>query len=214
MLHAIVFDLDGVLIDSEPLMRFAFAESYRQVFGAGTAPIEAYLEHMGESFPGIMDQLGLPYTLWEPYRELCQKHIDRIALFAGCRALLEWGALRNLKMAILTGKDCGRTQQILKHFELDHYFNVVVASDQLRCPKPHPEGMLRTLRLLGCPAEGAVMIGDAVSDIVCAQRAGVRAIAVTWGIKPQRVQTLCRPDHIVHDWEALTELLCELHAVG
>ena len=44
MLQAIIFDLDGVLIDSEPLMRFAFAASYRQVIGAGEPPIEAYLE--------------------------------------------------------------------------------------------------------------------------------------------------------------------------
>ncbi len=47
MLKAIIFDLDGVLIDSEPLMRLAFETAYRQVLGEGEPPIEAYLEHMG-----------------------------------------------------------------------------------------------------------------------------------------------------------------------
>jgi AHBA synthesis associated protein len=211
MLQAIIFDLDGVLIDSEPLMRFAFAASFQRILGHAQAPpIEAYLEHMGESFPRIMDQLGLPHSLWAPYVELCRQHIDQITLFAQTRELLCWARSLGLKLAILTGKDRLRTLQILEHFALTAFFDAVVASDQLRLPKPDPEGMLHTLKLLDCAPSEAVMIGDAVSDILCAQRSGVRAIAVTWGIKPERVQTLCRPDYIVHDWQALFHVLRQL----
>ena len=212
MLQAIIFDLDGVLIDSEPLMRFAFAASYRQVIGAGEPPIEAYLEHMGESFPHIMQHLGLPITLWQPYRALCQQHLDRITLFPESRALLERAAARGRRLALLTGKDRARTMQLLEHFQLDQLFDLVVASDELSRPKPDPEGMLRALEQLSCPPEAAVMIGDAVSDILCAQRAGVPAIAVTWGIKPERVQQpqLCRPDYIVHSWQDLERVLLDL----
>lgn len=212
MLKAIIFDLDGVLIDSEPLMRFAFEKSYRAVIGEGIPPIESYLEHMGESFPRIMDHLGLPHTMWEPYRQLCQQHIDRIKLFPESRDILEWACTQEIKTAILTGKDWARTEQILDHFGIRHFFSAVITSDQLRQPKPAPEGMLRALQMLDCAVHESVMIGDAVSDIVCAQRAGGPAIAVTWGIKPERVQTLCQPDYLVHDWQALFDLLCQLHA--
>lgn len=207
MLQAIIFDLDGVLIDSEPLMRFAFAQAYHQVIGDGEPPIEAYLEHMGESFPHIMDHLSLPHSLWAPYREICQKHINRIRLFTEVPALLSWAQARDLKLAILTGKDRARTLQILDHFALSQYFDIVIASDQLSCPKPDPEGILLALQLLECRADDAVMVGDAVSDILCAQQAGVTAIAVTWGIKPALVQTLCRPDYVVDSWPALMEVL-------
>jgi phosphoglycolate phosphatase-like HAD superfamily hydrolase len=95
----------------------------------------------------------------------------------------------------------------LDHFDLSRYFQAVVSSDQLNNPKPHPEGLLQALRQLDCAPHEAVMIGDAVSDIQCAARAGVVSVAVTWGIKPERVQTLCKPDFIVHDWDSLTRTL-------
>jgi len=207
MLKAIVFDLDGVLIDSEPLMRFAFEMCYREHIEDGPAPIEAYLEHMGESFPRIMDRLGLPHSLWEPYRKLCQEHVDQIRVFPQGRTLLERLRAEGLKLAVLTGKDRQRTLHTLEHFGLIHYFHEVIASDELTFPKPHPEGIFRAVKLLGCSTREAVMIGDSVSDILCAQQAGVTSIAVTWGIKPERVQTMCEPDFITHQWEELRELL-------
>lgn len=212
MLRTVIFDLDGVLIDSEPLMRAAFEASYRSVLGGGTPPIEAYLEHMGASFPHIMDSLGLPHSLWEPYKKYCQQHIDRIRLFPEALGLLEWVRAQKLTLTLLTGKDQLRTFQILDHFGLRPFFSVVVASDHLLHSKPHPEGILRILELVDCQPAEAVMIGDAVNDIIASQRAGVAAIAVTWGIKPERLLTCCRPDHIVHDWDSLLQKLNQLYS--
>lgn len=214
MLRAVIFDFDGVLIDSEPLMRLAFADSYRRVVGDGPPPVEAYLEHMGESFTRIMDHLKLPHALWEPYKEFCRQNIAQISLFPGARELLDWTRSADLKSGLLTGKDRARTLQILEHFELREFFEVVIASDELSRPKPHPEGVVRMLRELVCGSAQAVMVGDAVNDIVCAQEAGVRAVAVTWGTKPERVQLLCRPDYVAHDWEALRKILEGLSADG
>lgn len=213
MLKAIVFDLDGVLINSEQLMRSAFETSYRQVIGRGSPPIETYLEHMGESFLQIMDYLGLPHSLWEPYHEYCRKNFEQITLFPMSRNVLAWAYSCQVKLAILTGKDRQRTLQILKHFAIDHFFDIVVASDQLQHSKPDPEGMNYVLQALDTVAADMVMVGDAVSDVLCAQRAGVTAIAVTWGTKPELVQTRCKPDYIVHDWDALSRLFSTLYEV-
>lgn len=214
MLKVVIFDLDGVLIDSESLMRSAFAASYRRVVGEGTPPVEAYLEQMGESFPRIMDRLGLPRASWEPYREYCQQHLEEIKLFPGTRPLLEWAHKSGLDLALLTGKDRVRTWQTLERFDLLGFFRIVVASDQLQFPKPHPEGVLKVLSEFKCEAREAVMIGDSVNDITCAQEVDVRTVAVTWGIKPQRVQELCHPDYIAHDWEMLQRILEGLKCHG
>jgi phosphoglycolate phosphatase-like HAD superfamily hydrolase len=57
-------------------------------------------------------------------------------------------------------------------------------------------------------------VGDSVNDILCAQAAGVRSVAVTWGTKPERVRTLCTPDHIVDDWGSLAVLLQRMSHQG
>jgi AHBA synthesis associated protein len=209
-LSAVVFDLDGVLIDSEPLMRFAFEVAFRELGLPGAPPIESYLEHMGESFPRIMDRLGLPDAMWEPYRDACHRHPELVRAFPETRLLLGQARNLGLRLSILTGKDRERTLQALDRFALAEFFDVVIASDQLRQPKPHPEGMKLSLALLGTEPRRAAFVGDSVNDVLCAQAAGVRSIAVTWGTKPERVRSLCRPDHLVDDWSTLAELLVQL----
>jgi len=211
MLKLVIFDLDGVIINSEPLMRFAFERAYKLIIGDDSPPTETFLEHMGESFPRIMERLGLPATLWAPYRQLCIENLNRVVIFPESRGLFKKLSAHRIKLALLTGKDRARTLQTLDHFNVRHFFDVVVASDQLQYPKPHPEGIYHIMRALNCEADETVMIGDAVNDILCGKQAGVTSIAVTWGIKPERVQTLCRPDYVVHDWESLTEILLQLH---
>jgi phosphoglycolate phosphatase-like HAD superfamily hydrolase len=70
--------------------------------------------------------------------------------------------------------------------------------------------MWRVLGLVGCRPEEAVMIGDAVNDITAAQKAGVVAVGVTWGIKPESLLSGCRPDHVTRTWDSLLGILEEL----
>jgi 3-amino-5-hydroxybenzoic acid synthesis related protein len=207
VLSSVIFDLDGVIINSEPLMRYAFSVCYRQVVGEGTPPTERFLEHMGESFPHILKQLELPLSLWEPYRKLCQSHIEQIRVFSGAREGLEWLRCQDIRMAILTGKDRERTEQILAYFDLEHFFTTVLSSDELNNPKPHPEGIQLLLKRLESDAKDTVMVGDGVSDILCAQNAGVRSIAALWGTKPERLRQFSRPDYFASDWADLTRRL-------
>jgi AHBA synthesis associated protein len=178
----VLFDLDGVLIDSEALMRYAFVESYRRVLGAGTAPVERYLSYSGNSFLRIMDRLGLPHELYPHFREISTRHVGMLRPVAGMVDVLAGLAQLNLRMAVVTGKDAERTAQILELLSLADYFEVVVCSDMVGKPKPNPESVYRALVALDARSDEAVLVGDAVCDIVAARRAGVAAVGVSWGL--------------------------------
>lgn len=209
-LRAVVFDLDGVIIDSEQLMRGAFADSYRRVIGSsGSPPVETYLEHMGKPFPEIMNILGLPGSLWEPYRRFCRSHLDLVTVHPECLPLLRWVRQHGLRVGLFTGKDAERTKEVLDYFCLTPAFDATVCSDEIEAAKPHPDGLLHVLDLLACRPAEAVFVGDAVDDVECARRAGVTSVAVTWGIKPERLRMLCAPDHVIDEWPALQALLVD-----
>ena len=64
---AVIFDLDGVLVDSTDVMRQAFSLAYAEVVGPGPAPFAEYNRHLGRYFPDIMRIMGLPLEMEEPF---------------------------------------------------------------------------------------------------------------------------------------------------
>lgn len=212
MRKLVIFDLDGVIVDSEPLMRYAFHQAYSETVLGGEPPIEEFFQHMGKSLSVIADHLGLPQSFCVAYREICERNVHRISLFPGIEDVLLAFEAQRTPMAILTGKEERRAKQILKHFQLDRFFFPVIASDLLRHAKPHPVGIQTILTAHRCNPIDAVMVGDAVSDIQCAQRAGITAVAVTWGIKPDHMLEWCEPDFVVHDPDDLFDLLSTIPA--
>ena len=178
---AIIFDLDGVVIDSIPVMEKAFAHAYREVMGGGVPPFEEYVSHCGKSFPKIMDAMGLSHNLWEPFKQKSRDLISEIRVCDGVPSLLENVQKLEKKMAILTGKDRPRTLEILRDKEIEHYFQLVLTPDDLDRAKPDPEGVFRVVEEFEVSAEAIWFLGDARSDIECALAAGCYAVYATWG---------------------------------
>ncbi|MFJ1811402.1 MULTISPECIES: HAD-IA family hydrolase [unclassified Streptomyces] len=177
----VVFDLDGVIVDSFPVMREAFTIAYAEVVGAGTAPFAEYERHLGRYFPDIMSIMGLPLEMEGPFVRESYRLAGRVPLFAGVTALLEELRERGLRTAIATGKAGARARHLLDTLGVLHHFDHVLGSDEVARAKPAPDIVLRALELLGARPEDALMVGDAVTDIAAARGAGVDAVAALWG---------------------------------
>jgi 3-amino-5-hydroxybenzoic acid synthesis related protein len=207
MTRAVIFDLDGVLIDSSKVMQQAFEHAWRQFFEQGIAPFAEYKTHMGKGFISIMDAMGLPRAMAAPFRERSVELADQIELFPGVFALLESLVDEGTYLGVSTGKEAARTHYILRRHGLDGYFERVVCSDQVAQGKPHPESIDIHLVASGVSAAEALFVGDAQADIECAQRAGVPSIAVLWGMGTEAALRAMNPTHVVRDFGELHRLL-------
>ncbi|WP_405554637.1 HAD-IA family hydrolase [Streptomyces canus] len=193
-LRAVVFDLDGVLVDSSDVTREAFALAYQEVVGAGEPPVEEYSRHAGRSFPDILRMLGLPPELEGPFVREGYRLVHRVRLFDGVTDVLEALRARGIGCAVATGKSGPRARSLLDELGVLSLFDHVVGSDEVAHSKPAPDIVLRALDLLCVRPDEAVMVGDAVTDLASARAAGVRAVAVLWGEEAAQLLLDARPD--------------------
>lgn len=197
--HAVIFDLDGVVVDSFAVMSEAFAIAYAEVVGDGPAPFSEYRRHLGRYFPDIMRIMNLPLAMEEPFVRESYRLADQVRVFDGILELLLTLRVRGLRLAVATGKSGPRARSLLDRLGLLPFFAHVIGSDEVARPKPAPDMVRHALDLLDVPAERAIMIGDAPTDLASAQSAGVASAAALWA-PPEDVDELLAggPDVVLH----------------
>jgi AHBA synthesis associated protein len=198
MRSVVIFDLDGVLVDSHEVMGRAFAAAYAEVVGAGPPPFAEYQRHQGLYFPQIMRLMGLPLEMEEPFVRESYRLADQVPVVTGVPALLRTLRARGLRLAVATGKAGPRARSLLTTLDLIQHFDHVVGSDEVVNAKPAPDIVLRALTLLDADPDAAVMVGDAPADIRSARAAGVIAVGATWATVDQADLLSARPDLVIH----------------
>lgn len=204
--RAVVFDLDGVLVDSLEVMREAFGIAYREVVGDGPIPFEEYCRHLGRYFPDIMKIMGLPQAMQSPFVRESYRLAHQVPLYDGVRELLDELRVRGLKLAVATGKSGARARALLTQLGVIDQFEHVIGSDEVARAKPAPDIVVEALRRLEVAPRNAVMVGDAVTDLASARAASVTAIAAVWGATTEAELRAARPDHVLRKPADLLEL--------
>lgn len=178
MVKAVLFDLDGTLVDTLPL----YIKSYRQALltlGFNLADREVVDICFGKTEEVICTKLGIPSKTKEFrqfYFQGIENHFVEGKLFKGGAEFLSWARIKQIKMAIVSFAYNWYVERMVKRFKLDGYFDAVIGFDSVKKAKPDPEAALLACSKLGTLPKESVMIGDSASDIVMGSSAGCRTI--------------------------------------
>lgn len=183
---AILFDMDGVIVDSEPLHVAAFqatlkshghtliGEQYKQHFAGKTdeAGFEDYFDFIGETVetPLIMDEKA------KKYLELAA---DQLTPYPGVVEFIQDLAKKGIPLALVTGSLEAEAKITLETFGLTEFFSSIVAAENITASKPSPEGYLKGAAALGIKPKDCIVIEDAPSGVKAAMAAGMRCVVVT-----------------------------------
>lgn len=200
---AVVFDLDGTLVDSLRDIAEAMNECLES-FGLQPRPIMDYRYLVGEGVPTLCKRaIGATHPeLVEPlievvrirYRERPLRHTRP---YAGIPELVHRIRLAEIPLAVLSNKPDEMTRMVVQEFWPNGEFAVVrgYVEEQLR--KPDPTELIRICEMLGVQPRDAWLVGDTPTDLETAARAGVRCVAVTWGFRTREDLVAAGAAHIV-----------------
>jgi pyrophosphatase PpaX len=206
----VLFDLDGTLIDSGPIILASFRHATSTILGRQIDDAEL-LAHVGGST--LHDQMRVfdPDRVEELdacYRAHNEPAHAELAAFAWIDPLLARLREEGRRLGIVTAKHRATVELAFARCALERYFDVVVSSDDTARQKPHPEPILKALELLGARPEEAAYVGDSPFDIRAAKAAGVFAIGIDWGGIHARADLEAEePDAVASDEEELHALL-------
>ena len=207
MYKLVIFDFDGVIIDSEPLMRQSLSLVFNKYYKGYSPDFDQFFSFMGESLEIIFNRMGISLKYIEDYKEESNNNIDQIKLFPGTIKLLDVLKNNNVYIALLTGKDLFRTIKILEKLKIYEYFNIIVTSDQIWNPKPHSEGLIKILYEMNISAENTVFVGDSYNDILCAKKSRVKSIGALFGNKIHHRNLLENADFCIYSWHEIYKII-------
>jgi HAD superfamily hydrolase (TIGR01509 family) len=211
MIKAILFDSDGILVDTEQLF-FDVTQKAFALSGAMLTRQQWARWYLGEGkrTQQIAEYLGIPSSLREEViRKRDNQFWDRIAteeapILKGVQEVLEI-LCRQFRLAVVTGASRDHFERIHSSTALTGYFEIIVTSDDYQEPKPSPQAYLTALRKLNLNSHECIAVEDSPRGAIAAVSATIRCVLVPTSL----TDTALCPDGCltIHDLTCLPELI-------
>jgi pyrophosphatase PpaX len=207
----VLFDLDGTLIDSGPIILASMQHAVRTVLDREITPEELATRVGGQGLVAQMTELSPAQVdeLVEVYRQHNDPLHEELEAFEGMMEVLPRLRAEGRTLGIVTSKRHRTVALAFDRFSwLREQFAVVVGHDDTERHKPDPDPVLAALEQLGADASEAAYVGDSPFDIQAAKAAGTFAVGVSWGGIHSDERLLAEePDAFVHSPEELLDVL-------
>lgn len=220
--RAVLFDLDGTLVDSAPDLGAA-ADHMRVIRGLPSLPLSAYRPMAGAGARGMLsvafgiapDHADYELMKEEFFRSYEQRLTQSTYAFEGVAELIASILARGMKWGVVTNKSARFTDPLTRAMPLFSSAGAVVSGDTTPHAKPHPLPLLEAAKRLDVPASQCIYVGDDERDIVAGIAAGMPTVAACYGYLGDKADTRSWGAHTeIHVPLALLDLLPATAASG
>lgn len=213
-LNAVIFDFDGVIIDSGADIINAVQHTLKQ-FQQPVLPTNQIISYVGHgaeylirrSFPDCNE--GLVMQALQAYRKYyLENALIETKLYINVETALqvikkEMGC----RIALVTNKPEDIANRILAGLNIKDYFDLVLGPESVNEMKPDPEGIIKVLSAFGIHARNAIMVGDSHTDIEAGKSAGTNTCGVTYGFGNREELIQSAPDFLISDMAQLLDYI-------
>lgn len=208
-IEAVLFDLDGTIIDTNELIIQSFLHALqgvvREDFGR-----EHIIPSMGQPLTMQLRQFSgrdEVEDLTQRYREYnYRRHDEMVSLFPGVAEVVPALREAGLKLGIVTTKMRASSQRALELLGILKYMDTIVALDDVEHAKPHPEPVAKAIAALGVDPAATLMVGDSSVDIQSAIAAGAVPVGVAWSLKGEQLLRDAGAAHVLREMDELLTL--------
>lgn len=185
MLKAVIFDMDGLMIDSERITYEGYVEECSKLGYKITK--EFYVTLLGNTVKEIYGKFRIEFGEEIPIEEIMAEvhnymrkrfETEGIPVKTGLTELLKYLKENDYKTIVATSSDRERVDRILKSAKIEHYFNSSICGDEVKRGKPNPEIFLKACEKLNVSPEEALVLEDSEQGIAAAFYAGIPCICI------------------------------------
>lgn len=188
---AVIFDLDGTLLDTLDDLADA-GNAMLAGLGYATHPVESYKQFVGDGMP-VLVRRALPPEAMDDFPRALERMRAEFAIrwnaksrpYPGIPELLDALTSKGVPIAVLSNKPEDFCQLTMRHYFGAWPWAAIMGETEAIPRKPDPTGALAIARQLGIPPHEFLFLGDSPMDVACALGAGMRPMAATWGFRAE-----------------------------
>ena len=216
--EAILFDLDGTLVDSAPDLEVSINQLMAKL-GRSPWDCEQIKRWIGNGVEQLVERALTGGVNEQVPPQVAQKAVAQFikiyshhngqhsTLFPGVLTTLLTLCARKIPLGVVTSKPAEFAYPLLRSLGIDRFFQVVVEGNTVKNKKPHPEPLWFALEKLGSSPSDALFVGDSVHDVAAGEAAGVPVICVSYGYNHGIDISTANPTAVLNTFAELEQLL-------
>lgn len=211
MIDTVIFDFDGTLADTNGLIINSFKHIYCKYLGEDKFDHDYILTTFGEPLELTLkrDFSGFKYEdVLGSYREYQVDRFEKeVSLYETVKETIKYLKEKDIKIGIATSRIKSSTLSALKKFNIDEYFQVLIAADDVVNHKPDKEPLIKAIKGLNSNIENTLYVGDSKFDMECAINAEVTPVLVGWQKNSEELAARYTVKHVLDKMWDITEII-------